>query len=186
MTTKKLAVMITAAAAGLAAVSFAAASPVSADSQNITAEQAKTSALNDAGLSASQVEFIKVERGSDNDVPVYDIEFKNGRSEYDYTINAVTGAITEKDNDIERSSAASSTSNSSSSARPSATVSAEAAKATALADAGVSETDVTALKVHADSDNDAPVYDIEFKHGRTEYDYTVNAVTGTITDKDIN
>lgn len=60
------------------------------------------------------------------------------------------------------------------------------AKSIALSDAGLMESDVKSLKVEGDSDDDIPVYEIEFKRGDTEYDYTINALDGTITEKDIS
>ena len=48
------------------------------------------------------------------------------------------------------------------------------------------ESDVKSLKVEGDSDDDIPVYEIEFKRGDTEYDYTINSLDGTITEKDIS
>ena len=60
---------------------------------------AQTKALSHAGLSASQVRELEVEY--DRDDATYDVSFKSGGYEYDYEINAYTGAIikSEKERD---------------------------------------------------------------------------------------
>ncbi|MFC3932022.1 PepSY domain-containing protein [Streptococcus dentapri] len=189
MFNKKKQLLSLTAIVSLAAVGSVGVATVSAAS-NISAEQAKSIALSDAGFDANQVTALKVETDSDNDIPVYEVEFKSNHNEYDYTINATDGSITEKDNDIDDASSNSgnngTNSNSGSNTKQPARLSSTDAKSIALSDAGLTESGVTALKVEADSDNDIPVYEIEFKQGNTEYDYTVNAVNGTIVEKDIS
>ncbi|EHJ52229.1 PepSY domain-containing protein [Streptococcus macacae] len=169
--------LVLAASLGLAAAALAASPSVSAD-QAINAEQAKTIALNDAGLSAGQIHSIKVHSDSDNDKPVFEVEFSSNDSDYDYTIDAATGFITEKDTD--------SHSNVNGSQKGLAKISANEAKNKALKDAGLNESRVSSLKVEADSDNDVPTYKIEFKYGKREYRYVLNALNGTITAKETN
>lgn len=55
-----------------------------------------------------------------------------------------------------------------------------AAKAAALADAGLAESDVTELKCKLDTDEAVVHYDVDFKHGGLEYDYDVDPVTGAV------
>lgn len=55
----------------------------------------------------------------------------------------------------------------------------EEAKAIALKDAGLSETDVYDLDVERDIDDATPHYDVDFKHGGMEYDYDI-AMNGAI------
>ncbi len=63
--------------------------------------RAKTVALNKAGLSASSVTFTKAHFEYDDGYPVYEIEFRKGRWEYDCTVNAKTGKIMEYDVDYD-------------------------------------------------------------------------------------
>lgn len=67
------------------------------NSQNIVAEktleEAKTIALNHAGLVASSVTFTKAEIDTDDGISVYDIEFTANNYEYDYEIARQTGEI---------------------------------------------------------------------------------------------
>ena len=69
-----------------------------ASSRNvIDVEEAKTIALNHAGFSASEVTLLKAELDNDDLHVTYDIEFRNGFTEYEYEINAETGKIIKYD-----------------------------------------------------------------------------------------
>lgn len=67
----------------------------------ITSDQAKGIALNHAGLTADAVYFEKAELDYDDGLQIYEVEFKNGNTDYEYEIDAVTGAVLnyEWDND---------------------------------------------------------------------------------------
>ena len=58
----------------------------------------------------------------------------------------------------------------------------------ALADAGLSSGQVSNANAHLDYDDDRGryEYEVKFYQGTTEYDYDVDAITGDITDKDID
>ena len=67
----------------------------------ISADDAKTAALNHAGLTASQVTHLKAELDREGGKLVYEVEFKSGGHEYEYVIDAATGAVikSEKEHD---------------------------------------------------------------------------------------
>ena len=67
----------------------------------ISADDAKTAALNHAGLTASQVTHLKTELDREGGKLVYEVEFKSGGHEYEYVIDAATGAVikSEKEHD---------------------------------------------------------------------------------------
>lgn len=67
-------------------------------------------------------------------------------------------------------------------------VSLESAKATALSDAGFSESDVIMKKAKLDREDGQIVYEIEFynANNRTEYEYVISASTGAIIEKDVD
>lgn len=67
----------------------------------ISSDDAKTAALNHAGLTASQVTHLKAELDREGGKLVYEIEFKSGGHEYEYVIDAATGAVikSEKEHD---------------------------------------------------------------------------------------
>ena len=67
------------------------AAPIQAATSGISADRAKQIALSHAGVGGAN--FTKVELDTDDGVRVYEIEFKVGNVEYDYDIDASSGAI---------------------------------------------------------------------------------------------
>ena len=67
-----------------------------------------------------------------------------------------------------------------------AAISPEQAKAIALQQAGIAETDAWALKVEQGTENGRHVYEVNFKYGGKEYDYDIDAATGEIVKQDID
>lgn len=65
----------------------------------ITREQAEAIALEHAGFTADQVSYLRTEYEIDDGIPQYEVSFHEGRWEYDYEINAETGAILSYDRD---------------------------------------------------------------------------------------
>ena len=65
----------------------------------LTPEEAKEIALKHAGFTAEQVQFLRAEYEIDDRIPQYDIDFREGRWEYEYEIHAETGAILSWDKD---------------------------------------------------------------------------------------
>ena len=64
-------------------------------STDIGAQAAKAAALKHAGLSEGQVQQLQVEWDSEHGRAVYEVELKSGGMEYDYVIDAATGAVLE-------------------------------------------------------------------------------------------
>ncbi len=60
----------------------------------------------------------------------------------------------------------------------------ESAKQIALKDAGLSAENVTFIRTHLDFDDGRAEYEVEFYQGNTEYDYDIDAVSGTILTRD--
>lgn len=67
------------------------AAPTQPAPSKISMERAKQIAVSHAGVSGAS--FTKVELDTDDGIAVYEIEFKVGNAEYDYEINAASGAI---------------------------------------------------------------------------------------------
>lgn len=64
-------------------------------------------------------------------------------------------------------------------------ISLEDAKKAALTDAGLSDTDVIYTKEKTDYEDGIMVYEIEFYAGNAEYEYEINAATGTVYSKSV-
>ena len=157
----------------------------------IGVEKAKSIALKDAGV--SNVTFVKAKLDTEDGVTVYDVEFYKGNVEYDYEIDAKTGKILEKDTDIEnytiptkqttkQAANKNNTKNNVKNTTNNAYIGVEKAKAIALKDAGLGSATFTKAKL--DTDDGVKIYDIEFRSGNMEYDYEIDAKTGTILEKD--
>lgn len=59
----------------------------------LTREEAQAIALENAGFTADQVTYLRADYEIDDGVPQYDVEFHQGRWEYEYEIHAETGKI---------------------------------------------------------------------------------------------
>ena len=153
----------------------AAATSTSTSSTDIGAEKAKEIALQHAGVSASNAVFVKAERERDDGRLTYDVDFYAGNKEYDYEILAADGTILFYDADIEGYRIPSSTSSSSS-----GYIGVERAKEIALQHAGLSSSGVNFVKAEFDHDDGRAEYEIEFHHNFREYEYTIDAASGTI------
>lgn len=146
-----------------------------AASGDIGSEKAKSIALNHAGVTSSTAKFVKVERDRDDGRLLYEVEFYAGNKEYDYEILASDGTILSYDADIEGYRIPSSTSTSSS-----GYIGVERAKEIALQHAGLSASGVNFVKAEFDYDDGRAEYEIEFHHNFREYEYTIDAASGTI------
>ena len=139
----------------------------------ISVDDAKSAAYAHAGVSASDVTFVKTDFDSEHGVMVYEVEFYAGSVEYEYDINAQTGEVVKYEQQNTGTSL------------PSTNVSGDyigeaAAKTAALTHAGVSEADVCWLKADFDRNDGVYLYELEFAANGVKYDYDVNAVTGDI------
>ena len=115
--------------------------------------------------------YTEAKLDADDRVPHYDIEFVYGGYEYEFEINAKTGAIIEFDRELEDKKPQVDTSK---------FISADAAKKAALAHAGLTEAQVTELEAELDTDSLTAHYDVDFKCGGYEYEYKINAKSGKV------
>ena len=67
----------------------------------ITEEEAKKTALDDAGISEADVKGLRIKMDREEGYYVYEVEFYSGNKEYDYKIDQTTGDIVGKDYEIE-------------------------------------------------------------------------------------
>ncbi|MCD7755440.1 MAG: PepSY domain-containing protein, partial [Firmicutes bacterium] len=137
---------------------------------------AKTAALNHAGVTASSITNYKCELDTEKGVQVYEIEFKAGGYEYEYKINATTGAVvsSEKEWDDDQNTTTTATTTTTN------LIGESAAKTAALNHAGVTASSITQYKCELDTEKGVQVYEIEFKAGGYEYEYKINATTGAV------
>ena len=72
---------------------------VLAPQPELTEDQALAIALEHAGLTEEQLDFSNVHLDRDDGRWVYEIEFREGRTEYEYAVNASSGKIVDYDKD---------------------------------------------------------------------------------------
>lgn len=165
------------------ATESAAANSQQASAQ-ISLDDAKNAALTDAGLSASDVTYTKDRLDYDDGVSVYDIEFYTSDQSYDYEIDANTGAILQKSVESFQNAAGTNDGTTSGNQASGSYIDVEEAKSIALSHAGLSASDVTFSKTKLETDDGYTCYEIEFYQGRTDYDYKIDAVSGTVLEFD--
>ena len=148
----------------------------------ISADRAKQIALNDAGVKESAAVFLRANLDWDDGRMKYEVEFYSGYTEYDYDIDARTGAILSSDRDLENFQIWNN-GGSSGSASSGNYISAERAKEIALAECPSGS---TVYKCQFDWDDGRAEYEIEIRNGWTEYEFEIDAATGTIIGRDID
>ena len=168
----------------------------------ISAAKAKEIALSHAGISAAEASFSQAELDTDDGTKVYHIEFTSGGVEYEYEINARTGAVISADKEAaddhtdDNNTQASVSGNTvqpatsvpetaapePETAAPPQTpvITAAKAKEAALNHAGVPAASANFIKVELDQDDDVQKYEVEFCVGSMEYDYEIDALTGSV------
>ncbi len=177
---------------------------------DIGVDAAKSAALNHAGLSGSQVTWVKAERDYDDGRLEYELEFIYNNTEYEYTVLASNGSVIKYETEPVRGGGTQSNPAPQNTPAPAtqppvqaptpptqapaaqapADIGAEAATAAALAHAGLSAGQVTGLKCERDWEDDHHSgghhgrleYEIEFKCNGYEYEYTIDGATGAILD----
>ena len=153
-----------------------------ASSSLISADKAKSIALDHAGVSASDATNLRCEYEIDDGVKEYEVDFRSGDYEYEYTINAETGTITSHDKEYDPvETKPAETEPPATEAPAEEIISASKAKSIALNHAGLSSDEVKGMECEYDVDDGVKVYEISFRDTNGyEYDYEINAVTGKI------
>ena len=154
--------------------SKATSSKAASSNGNISKSKAKSIALQDAGLKASQIYDYEIELERDNGVLHYEVSFEYNGKDYDYEIDAKTGKILS----VEKPNATASE----------AKISKSKAKNIALKHAGVNASDISFYEIELEKDDGIWKYEISFNKGNVEYEYTINAENGKIlhSEKDID
>lgn len=145
-------------------------------------EAAKLAALSHANLSEKQVGELEIELDQD-DKAVYEIEFETTTIEYDYKIDAVSGAVVSFSSENKQKMTEKTTEKT---AKPSTSYIGESkAKTIALTHGKVSAEDIYDYTIELDTEDKKKVYEIEFETKTKEFDYVIDAVTGKILDYEI-
>ena len=164
-----------------ASASVQAAPNTNASAGKVDEARAKEIALNHAGVKAADATVTKSKLDYEDGRQVYEIEFyvsgSSGYTEYDYEIEAATGKIVSYDHDAESYAPPAQSTNSG------MKVTEATAKKTALSRvSGATEKDIYEWKL--DYDDGRTEYEGKIIYGGMEYEFTINAATGAVTEWD--
>ena len=134
----------------------------------ISETEARDAALADAGVDASSVTVQKLSLDWEDGRVVYDVEFYDQKTTYEYEIDATSGEIVKRETEVSPLASGD-------------VIGLEAAKSAAVKDAGISSPTFT--KATLDRDDGRSLYEIEFISGSTKYEYDIDALTGSVLSK---
>lgn len=153
-------------------------------SSYISADRAKEIALADAGVQAADAVFLRAQLDWDDGRAEYEVEFYSGNVEYDYDIDAVTGTIRSSDRELENFRIPTTeTTQTNQSGTSGNTISNDRAQEIALAEV---PSGAVVVSCKLDWDDGRQVYEVELRNGRTEYDFEIDAQTGSIVSRDVD
>lgn len=164
-----------------ASASVQAAPNTNASAGKVDEARAEEIALTHAGVKAADATVTKSKLDYEDGRQVYEIEFyvsgSSGYTEYDYEIEAATGKIVSYDHDAESYAPPAQSTNSG------VKVTEATAKKTALSRvSGATEKDIYEWKL--DYDDGRAEYEGKIIYGGMEYEFTINAATGAVTEWD--
>ena len=167
------AVQASGAAQASEAAQTSAAAQNASDSGMIGEEKAKEIALNHAGLAEDQTQRLWVKRDYDDGRSIYEVEFYGeGRDEYDYEIDAVTGESVAFDTDLHDHGTAPSEGQSQ--------VSEEQVRQTVLE--RVPGASAENIFLHLEWDDGRLEYEGELIYDNMEYEFKIDAYSGAVTE----
>lgn len=155
----------------------------------VSADEAKSKALQDAQLTVDSVTFTKEEFDYDDGIALFKLRFHTADTDYRYEINMETGGIESKK--MERYFPQGQETNTVPSGEPgggmysqseegNAYIGMERAKEIAVAHAGISASEAMFSKVKTDREHGRSVYEVEFYAQGMEYEYEIDALNGTV------
>ena len=144
----------------------------SAASGEITEEEAKAIAFQNAQVAPEAVTAIRVKKDIDDGISVYDVEFYVQNKEYDYEIQAADGAILSVDYEVEEDFQTS--------ANTAGVISEAEAKQIILG--RLPEATEQNIYIRLDTDDGIQEYEGEVVVNNTKYEFEINAQTGEITN----
>ena len=156
----------------------APAMPIGRDAAAYAAEQY-------AGTTALDSVTAEVDPELDESPAHYEVELQTAWGEFEYLVDAYTGKVLSGQKDLPTTVSAQNEAAKPSGQKPAPSGAAQdigyaKAKSIALNHAGVSESKAYDMDIELDEEDGKLVYEVEFKSGGMEYDYEIDAATGTI------
>ena len=138
-----------------------------------------------AGTAALDSVTAEVDPELDESPAHYEVELQTAWGEFEYLVDAYTGKVLSGQKDLPTTVSAQNEAAKPSGQKPAPSGTAQdigyaKAKSIALNHAGVSESKAYDMDIELDEEDGKLVYEVEFKSGGMEYDYEIDAATGTI------
>lgn len=174
------------AGAGVLAIGIPVAAGAVARGTGIGATGAEDVALKDAGTDFSQARVYHTNFDFEDGHYIYEVQFTANGTEYEYQIQSSNGKILGRSTEpmpgyvADTNQTAGTAQVAADRNTNAATISTEDAKRIALDHAGLSEDSVKRLNAYLEYEDGIEQYEVQFYEGTTEYDYTIDAVNGTI------
>ena len=149
----------------------APAMPIGKDAAAYAAEQY-------AGTTALDSVTAEVDSELDEFPAHYEVELHTAWGEFEYLVDAYTGKVLSGQKDLPAT--ASVGDETAKPIAPTGDIGHAKAKSIALNHAGVSESKAYDMEIELDDEDGTLVYEVEFKSGNMEYDYEIDAASGTI------
>lgn len=147
-------------------------------SEKIAAAYAEEMILAELGLTRDQVNFDRTELDHEKGKRVWEVELYHNYTEYDFLIDAETGAILHREAESKNNKPLPNVTPDT--APVPVEITKDQALEIALDHARLTAEDITRLKIEKDRDDGVYLYEIEFNHGRIEYEYEVLIADGKI------
>lgn len=154
-------------------------SAASTSGTDVGLEAAKNAALSHAGLTASQVTGLTAKLDWDDGQRIYEVDFWQGSTEYEYEINA-DGTVRQYESEAHAAPSVAAAATASNGASASGDIGEAGAKSAALTAAGLTEDKVQNLFIERDWDDGRIQYDVKFWANNTQYEYEIDGTTGSV------
>lgn len=150
----------------------------------ISAEEAETIALKDAGVTAEEATGMRTHSDRDDGRKYFDVQFavkdEQSTTLYEYEIDAKSGTVVSKEKEQKTRTVAQQNTTTSADAQQAGEITADEAKNIALQHAGVNEADTLYVDVEYDREGTGNEWSVDFETATTEYDYEISAADGSI------
>lgn len=159
---------------------------------DVSPDQARQIALSDAGVDIGDVTFTKTKLDSEEGILIYEIDFYTNERDYEYEINARTGAVRDREVTVLKEVVVENTETTMpeetaamKNTGAEALIGVENAQKAALAEAGVPAGEVEFYNTSLETDDGKTLYEVKFIRENQEYEIEIDAYSGKVLKQQI-